>query len=141
MLVRLVIASDYKMKKKHKKLPPLELLNSLWDYDPTTGGLFKKGAEPSELNCLGHFSASGHRAIHVPGHGRFLVHRLVYFMFHRKDPGQYVIDHINGDPADNRIKNLRRCRASTNAKNRRKKGKYVVDDEGVGRWVSGVVKL
>ena len=140
MLARLVVASDYKMKKKHKKLPPLDHLISLWDYDPTTGGLFKKGAEPCELNCLGHFADSGHRAIHVPGHGRFLVHRLVYFMFHRKDPGQYVIDHINGDPADNRINNLRRCRQSSNAKNQRKKGKYVVDDDGVGRWVSGVVK-
>ena len=139
MLARLVVASNYKMKRKHKKLPNLELLNSLWDYDPTTGGLYKKGAKPCELNCLGHFTASGHRAIHVPGYGPFLVHRLVFFMFHRKDPGSYFIDHINGDPADNRIKNLRRCRAQANALNLRKKGKYVVDNDGVGRWVSGVV--
>ena len=128
------------MKKKHKKLPPLDHLLAIWDYDPTTGGLHKKGSDPCELNCLGHFVASGHRAIHVPGHGRFLVHRLVFFMFHRKDPGQYVIDHINGDPADSRIINLRRCRAKANALNLRKKGKYIVDDDGVGKWVSGVVK-
>ena len=127
------------MKLKHKKLPPLDVLNALYDYDPTTGGLYKKGSEPCELNCVGHFCASGHKAITVPKHGLFLVHRLVFFMFHRKDPGSYVIDHINGDPADNRIHNLRRCRAKANAKNQRKKGKYVVDDDGVGRWVSGVV--
>ena len=128
------------MKNKHKKLPPLEHLLAIWDYDPATGGLFKKGAEPCDLNCLGHFAASGHRAIHVPGYGRFLVHRLVFFMFHRKDPGQYVVDHINGDPADNRIKNLRRCRSKANGLNRRSKGKYIIDEDGVGKWVSGVVK-
>ena len=140
MLVRLVVASDYKMKKKHKKLPPLEHLLAIWDYDPTTGGLYKKGVKPCELNCLGHFCPSGHRAIHVPGHGRFLVHRIVYYMFHRKDPSHYVIDHINGDPADNRIFNLRRCRQTTNVKNPRSRGKYIIDDDGVGKWVSGVVK-
>tara|TARA_R110002012_G_C11322213_1_gene575991 strand:+ start:92 stop:568 length:477 start_codon:yes stop_codon:yes gene_type:complete len=140
LLVRVVVAIDYKMKRRHKKMPNLEFLLSIWDYDPTTGGLYKKGAEPCELNCLGHFAASGHKAIHVPEHGCFLVHRLVFFMFHRKDPGQYVIDHINGDPADNRIINLRRCRQTTNAKNPRSRGKYVVDDDGVGKWVSGVVK-
>ena len=127
------------MKTKHKKLPPLEILNALYDYDPATGGLYKKGSEPSEVNCVGHFTASGHKAINVPKYGLFLVHRLVFFMFHRKDPGAYIIDHINGDPADNRIVNLRRCRAKANALNLRKKGKYVVDDDGVGRWVSGVV--
>ena len=127
------------MKTKHKKLPPLEILNALYDYDPATGGLYKKGSEPSEVNCVGHFTASGHKAINVSKHGLFLVHRLVFFMFHRKDPGAYIIDHINGDPADNRIVNLRRCRAKANALNLRKKGKYVVDDDGVGRWVSGVV--
>ena len=139
MLVRLVIPSDYKMKKKHKKLPPVDHLLSLFDYDPSTGGLYKKGAEPCELNALGSWSAQNYRLIHVKGYGQFLLHRIVFYMFHRKDPGPYVIDHINGDSADNRIKNLRRCRACTNAKNLRKKGKYVVDDEGVGRWVSGVV--
>jgi hypothetical protein len=140
MLAKLVISSDYKMKKKHKKLPPLEHLLSLFDYDPSTGGLYKKGAEPSELNALGSWTAQGYKLLYVKGYHQFLLHRIVYFMFHRKDPGQYVIDHINGDPADNRIKNLRRCRQTTNAKNLRKKGKYVVDDEGVGRWVSDVVK-
>ena len=128
------------MKHKHKKLPNLELLNSLYDYDPATGGLYKKGSEPCEVNCVGHFTASRHKAINVPKHGLFLVHRLVFFMFHRKDPGAYIIDHINGDPGDNRIVNLRRCRAKANALNLRKKGKYVVDDDGIGRWVSGVVK-
>ena len=127
-------------KRSHKKLPDLDLLHQKFDYDPLTGGLYKKGAEPCEDNCIGSFNRSGHKAVYVSGHGLFLVHRIVFYMYHRRDPGAYIIDHINGDPADNRIKNLRRCRPKANARNLRSKGKYVVDSDGVGRWVSGVVK-
>jgi hypothetical protein len=127
-------------RKRMKKMPPLDLLHDLFDYDPLTGGLFRKGAEPCEANCIGSWTRSGHKKVFVKGYGEFAVHRIVYYMYHRRDPGQMFIDHINTDPADNRIQNLRRCRPTTNARNLRRKGKYVVDDEGVGRWVSGVVK-
>ncbi len=127
------------MKKPHKKLPDLTVLESLFDYDPNTGGLYRKGAEPCEVNTLGAWLRSGHRSIYVKGHGQYLLHRIVYFMFHRRDPRDLIVDHINGDPADNRIKNLRCCNASANASNLRKKGKYIIDDDGVGKWVSGVV--
>ena len=128
------------MKKPHRKLPDLTVLETLFDYDPNTGGLYRKGAEPCEANALGSWLRSGHRSVYVKGYGQYLLHRIVYLMFHRKDPGAYIIDHINGDPADNRIHNLRRCRAKANALNQRKKGKYIIDDDGVGKWVSGVVK-
>ena len=127
------------MRKKHRKLPDLELLLSRYDYDPTTGGLFHKGAEQIEENALGSFAKTGHKLITI-NQSTWLLHRIVFYMFHRKDPAQYIIDHINGDPADNRIHNLRRCRSKANALNLRKKGKYVIGDDGVGRWVSGVVK-
>ena len=123
--------------KKHKKLPPLDLLLDKFEYDPNNGGIFKKGEEHIEENCLGTFTADGYRAIGI-NNRVYLVHRIVFYMFYRKDPGAYLIDHKNGDRADNRIHNLRRCKPRTNSVNRRSKGKYVVDDEGVGRWISGV---
>ena len=126
-------------RKKNKKLPDVDILHELFDYDPLTGGLYKKGAEPCEANVLGSWTAYGHKKVYVSGYGQFLVHRIVFCMYHRQDPGSYFIDHINGDPADNRIHNLRRCRQKANALNLRKKGKLVVDDEGCSRWVSGVV--
>ena len=126
-------------KKPHRRLPDLDLLHSRFDYDPTTGGLFHKGAEQIEMNAIGSWTKTGHKIIGI-NRQMWLVHRIVYFMYHRKDPGQYVIDHINGDRADNRIHNLRRCRPEANAKNLRSKGKYVVDKDGCSRWVSGVVK-
>ena len=122
---------------KHKKLPPLNLLLERFEYDPVSGGLFKKGDEHIEENALGTLTTAGYVAIGIDGK-IYLGHRIAFYMFHRKDPGAYIVDHKNGDRADNRIHNLRRCRARANARNLRSKGKYVVDDEGVGRWVSGV---
>ena len=125
---------------KHRPLPNLDYLHSKYDYDPLSGGLFHKGAEQIEMNALGSANRRcGHCYITIQKQS-WLLHRIVFYMFHRKDPGQYVIDHINGDPADNRIINLRRCRQTTNAKNLRKKGKYIIDDDSCGKWVSGVVK-
>ena len=125
------------MKRKHKKLPDLDYLHLHFDYDPLTGGLYKKDAEHSEANALGSWKPCGHKQIWILG-TTYLLHRIIFFMFHRKDPRGYVIDHINGDPADNRIHNLRRCRPKAIALNLRRKGKYEVDSDGVGRWGSGV---
>ena len=119
---------------KHKKLPDIETLHEVLDYDPATGAIIRK------LNgeYAGTITKEGYTAIMIKGR-LYLAHRLVFKMYHRKDPGAYIIDHINGDRSDNRIYNLRRCRknSSVNARNRRSKGKYVVDADGVGRWVSG----
>mgnify|MGYP001399189349 CR=1 FL=1 len=127
------------MKKKHRKLPDLHLLNELFDYDPLTGGLYKKAAEHCEANALGSPNREGRRLLYIPGSGTktpWLLHRIVFYMYHRRDPKHFMVDHINGDPGDNRINNLRCVRPSKNARNQRKKGHYEVDDEGVGRWVT-----
>ena len=125
------------MKKKHRKLPPWELLELKFDYDPNTGGIYKKGDEPCEENVTGGFNRDGYRTLFIKGYGQFLTHRIVFYMFHRRDPKHYMVDHINCDRADNRIHNLRCVRPSKNARNLRKKGHYEVDADGVGRWVTG----
>ena len=120
---------------KHRKLPELQKLQEHLEYHPDTG-LFIRKLDGALAGCI---NKEGYTQIYVCGK-IYLAHRLAFYMFHRKDPAQYIVDHINGDRSDNRIGNLRRCRAKANGLNRRSKGKYVVDDEGVGRWVSGVVK-
>ena len=46
----------------------------------------------------------------------YRLHRLIYLYHHGVMPEQ--LDHINGDALDNRIENLRPCRASENSCNR-----------------------
>ena len=119
---------------KHRKLPPLQKLQEHLDYSPDTG-VFTRKTDGCLAGCI---NKSGYIQISVCGQ-IYLAHRLAFYFFHRKDPGAYLVDHINGDRSDNRIKNLRRCRSKANGLNRRSKGKYVVDDDGVGKWVSGVL--
>ena len=47
------------------------------------------------------------------------VHRLCWVCYHRKDIGDKVIDHINRDPLDNRISNLRVVSSAENTANKK----------------------
>lgn len=61
--------------------------------------------------------SDGYRRIKVDGRN-WLAHRLAWYYVHGEDaPG--LIDHINGEPADNRIANLRIADHRRNLQNRR----------------------
>ena len=66
------------------------------------------------------------------------VHRLIYAMFNDVMPA--VIDHINGDPADNRIENLRPATVQQNGYNRRVNHTSGTQIKGVsflrGKWMA-----
>lgn len=48
----------------------------------------------------------------------FKGHRLAWILYTKKQLGKKdVIDHINGDPSDNRIRNLRLCSQKENSRN------------------------
>ena len=46
------------------------------------------------------------------------AHRLAWFIYYGKWP-RHFIDHINGDPSDNRIKNLREASSRQNSMNQK----------------------
>lgn len=100
--------------KRPKKLPTLAVLEELFDYCPQSGLLTKKGTNQE----VGSFNAQLYRVVRVQG-SAYYVHRIVWKMFHRKDPGSLLVDHINGCPHDNSIENLRRCKTKRNLRNNR----------------------
>ncbi len=51
---------------------------------------------------------------------QYYVHRVVWEFHHGKIPNGKMIDHINGEPGDNRIENLRLANFVENSRNRKK---------------------
>ncbi|MCO1367149.1 HNH endonuclease [Burkholderia multivorans] len=94
------------------RTPDISRIRDLLEYNPETG-VFMWKPKPA-----GHKRASGYISIHIDG-VEIKAHRLAWFLVHGEWP-QDRIDHINGDPSDNRISNLRDATARINAENQRR---------------------
>ena len=100
----------------------IERARELFDYNPETGVVTNKitrrkakaGMTVGARHAQGYLVVSYDRT-------KYLLHRIVWALHYGEDPGEYGIDHVNGDRADNRIANLRKCKQSENTKNRRGK--------------------
>lgn len=74
---------------------------------------------------------SGHCSVSINGK-RFYVHRLIWEIHNGQIPSGMVIDHINGNPGDNRIENLRCVTQQINLLNKRKQSNNASGITGVG---------
>lgn len=96
-----------------------ERLKQLFLYDPETGHLINKSGERRRVGkSSGSLNSEGYVNVFIEGR-QYKAHRLVWcFVF-----GEWIvypdyeIDHVNGDKADNRIQNLRKCTKSMNQRN------------------------
>lgn len=105
--------------KMNRPIPSVDLLNEWLNYEPETG-LITWRKSPSHSTPVGLVAGTvdgrGYLQIGVRGI-KYLAHRLAWMMVHGECPR--VLDHINGDPLDNRIVNLRPASLATNQFNKR----------------------
>jgi acetylornithine deacetylase/succinyl-diaminopimelate desuccinylase-like protein len=100
----------------YTKLPPLEELKKALFYNPDTGLFIRK----HKVGTKKFLKAKNHRGYVCVGfkNKTYYGHRLAYYMHYGVDPMEKVIDHINHDISDNRIKNLRLVTQKRNSLNR-----------------------
>ena len=91
-------------------------------YDPETGDFFWKVRSGRLVagSLAGKTTKRGYRMLLVKGK-HYQAHRAAW-LFHYGDWPDGQIDHINRDPADNRISNLRVVSGSENCRNKRHAG-------------------
>jgi len=122
-----------------------ERLKQLLNYKPETGefcwveGSRKRGRH---LSRVGHKIGRGYLQVMLDGR-QYLLHRLAWMFVYGSFPDVHL-DHINGNPTDNRIENLRCANFTQNNQNRGRQSSNKCGFKGVyyckkkRRWVSQI---
>lgn len=116
-----------------KPIPSAEYLRTLLRYDPATGKLYWRERGREQFKTIKGWQTfdrffAGKEAGGVRGRekrvylklpeGVFMAHRIAWTMYHGSPP-EHVVDHIDGDPSNDRINNLRAVSFAVNGRNRR----------------------
>ena len=104
-------------KVSHKPLPSQSYLSSKFTYQPETGLVFSKisGKRAGYTK-----RSSGHKKrvyLSIDG-DKYVLSRIVWMIYHGQDPGELTVDHIDQNPLNNRIDNLRLLTNHEQQKNR-----------------------
>jgi hypothetical protein len=142
------ISNLYLIKKMTKiKELTIDRLKSVLDYNPETGDFTWRISSSNRTPVGTKAGAKGTIGyIHISvDMKKYLAHRLAYFYMTGEWP-KSVIDHINGDKADNRWANLRPATISQNTWNSNKSSKNSSGYKGVSfskskkKWTARISK-
>ena len=91
-----------------------ELVRSIFDYED--GNLIRKKGRDIDLGLAGTLTPKGYVKAKI-GKKSYPIHRLVFLLHHGYLPD--VIDHIDGNRANNKIENLRSATKAENSANQK----------------------
>lgn len=126
-------------------LPSREELLKFLSYDPASGVL-RWTKKPSKNKLIGEVAGKPQKPkgyVQVGFNGRiYLAHRIAWLIHFGEEPPDFI-DHINMNPSDNRIENLRSATNSRNMQNARGKGsntglKGVHKAKSSGRFLANI---
>lgn len=111
----------------------VERLRDALYYDPETGFFTWRESSARIAKGLraGGATGNGYHFIGIDAR-RYLAHRLAWLYVHGRWP-EHFIDHINGDPSDNRLVNLREANNAQNSHNRSVTSRSATGLKGVSR--------
>ena len=115
---------------------PIEVLRALFRYDADTGVLIR--ISTGVAAGVSWRKANYHRYgwVDLQKRKRAQLHRVVFAVVHGRWPTEQI-DHIDGDPTNNRVENLREVSAVENQRNMKRYVNNTSGYTGVRRTTSG----
>ena len=101
---------------KYKAMPPLKELRKRFSYDPETG-LFNGGGMNS-----GVLMPDGRIRLQFARGNFYFAHRVAWYLSTEFDPVDTDVDHVDLNPANNRLSNLRLATHLANCQNQLPQG-------------------
>lgn len=101
--------------REHKPLPPYPTLCELFVADPEAGTLTNRKTGYTYPPTT---TTNKSTCVHI-GKTLYIISRILYKMYTKRDPGKQYVDHISRDRTDNRPSNLRAVSPSENNINKK----------------------